>query len=375
MSSVDHIHLRCCHGVQTSNPRLASVLRRFNPHVFELENGVQPIPPLRQQSVQASPRVFLGNFNREQEQRQLASALRQWLLEAEAPQLVTVGPTGLEGLLPPERLVSHPPLAYPAYRQLLASCQVALLPLQCGEPQACKTPIKWLEAAAESVAVVAGPELYGPWLEQGRYGLFASELSAMVPLARQLMEHPQQRMELVERAHARVHDFQLERLLPWRMSLYRHLNRLAQPLERALERRFPIRGNVHDGWKAQNVGIFYGDDVACRPLLRLRSRSGPNGGGTRMAVETLAQPVALMLLSSGSFSGSRRSWSMCRRGDVACVATPWRSQSLAGLDAQALEPSFLDLASPRRVNKALELWLGGGLGDQLECLAQLHDPV
>ena len=41
--AVDHIHLCCCHGVQTSNPRLASVLRRFNPHVFELENGVQPI--------------------------------------------------------------------------------------------------------------------------------------------------------------------------------------------------------------------------------------------------------------------------------------------------------------------------------------------
>ena len=57
----------------------------------------------------------------------------------------------------------------------------------CGEPQACKTPIKWLEAAAESVAVVAGPELYEPWLQKGRYGLFAKELSGMVPLARQLL--------------------------------------------------------------------------------------------------------------------------------------------------------------------------------------------
>ena len=239
--SIDHIHLRCCHGVQTSNPRLADVLRRFNPHVFVLENGVQPIPPLRQQSRQVSGRVFLGNFNREQEQRQLAPALKQWFQESEVPQLVTVGTSGLEGLLPSERLESHAPLAYPVYRQLLASCQVALLPLQCGEPQACKTPIKWLEAAAESVAVVAGPELYGPWMEQGRYGLLAPELSAMVPLARQLLEQPRQRMELVERAHARAHDFTLERLLPWRMALYRHLNRLAQPLERVLGRRFPIR--------------------------------------------------------------------------------------------------------------------------------------
>ena len=164
-NAVDHIHLRCCHGVQTSNPRLASVLRRFNPHVFELENGVQPIPPLRHDLIQASARVFLGNFNREQEQRQLASALRKWLLEAEAPQLVTVGPTGLEGLLPPERIVSHPPLAYSAYRQLLASCHVALLPLQCGEPQACKTPIKWLEAAAMGQHPIRTPTLRRQLLE------------------------------------------------------------------------------------------------------------------------------------------------------------------------------------------------------------------
>ena len=183
----------------------------------------------------------MGNFNREQEQRQLVPGLKQWFQESEGPHLVTVAASALDGLLPPEQIETHPPLDYSAYRQLLASCQVALLPLQCGEPQACKTPIKWLEAAAESVAVVAGPELYGPWLDQGRYGLFASDLSAMVPLARQLVEQPQQRMELVKRAHARAHDFQLESLLPWRVALYHHLNRMAEPLETALGRRFPIR--------------------------------------------------------------------------------------------------------------------------------------
>ena len=242
--SVDHIHLRCCHGLQTSNPRLSRVLSSFNPHVFELENGVQPLPQLRQEPLQAAARVFLGNFNREQEQRQLAPALRQWLCESEALRLVTVGETGLEGLLPLERIERHPALPYTAYRQLLASCQVALLPLQCGEPQACKTPIKWLEAAAESVAVVAGPELYGPWLEQGRYGLLATDLSAMVPLARQLVMQPHKRMQMVARAHARAHDFELENLLPWRMELYRHLNRLSGPLQYSLEGRFPIQQRV-----------------------------------------------------------------------------------------------------------------------------------
>ena len=179
--AVDHIHLRYCHGLQTSNPRLARVLRRFNPHVFELENGIHPIPPLRLEPLKAPLRLFLGNFNREHEQRQLAPALRQWLQESEDPYIVTVGSSGLEGLLPFHRTEQHPHLSYDAYRKLLRSCQVALLPLQSGEPQACKTPIKWLEASAESVAVVAGPELYGSWLEQGKYGLWAQDLSMMVP--------------------------------------------------------------------------------------------------------------------------------------------------------------------------------------------------
>ena len=76
----------------------------------------------------------------------------------------------------------------------------------------------------------------------------------MVPLARQLVEHPQQRMELVERAHARAHDFQLERLLPWRMSLYCHLNRLAQPWSECWSDVFRSDRACSDGYgKAQRT--------------------------------------------------------------------------------------------------------------------------
>lgn len=242
-AAVDHIHLRCCHGVQTSSVPLAQVLRRFNPHVFVVDNGVQPLPPLRSRH-QGNGRIFLGNLNREHEQAQLAGQLRDWMQQPDGPQLVTVGPSGVEGVVPTERLEPHPPLAYNAYRRLLASCDVALLPLRQGEPQACKTPIKWMEAAAESVAVVAGPELYGPWMEQGRYGLWAERLDAMVPLARQLMAEPAWRHALVARAHARMAAFELSALLPWRMALYHHLDRFAEGLEQRLQQRYPVGG----GW-------------------------------------------------------------------------------------------------------------------------------
>ena len=55
------------------------------------------------------------------------------------------------------------------------------------------------------------------------------------------------------------------------------------------------------------------------------------------------------------------------RGDP----NPWLA-----LMPKGLEPSFLDLCqATTHEHSALELWLGGGLGDQLECLAQLHDPA
>ena len=55
------------------------------------------------------------------------------------------------------------------------------------------------------------------------------------------------------------------------------------------------------------------------------------------------------------------------RGDP----NPWLA-----LMPKAMEASFLDLCQlTMHEQRALELRLGGGLGDQLECLAQLHDPV
>ena len=237
--AVDHIHLRYCHGIQTSSDRLAAVLRRWNSNVFVVENAVHPIPPFHFESNPQSIRLFLGNFNREFEQKHLVAGLMDWFQVKSPPTLVTVGPSGLEGLLPLERTEKDPPLPYANYRSLLATCHMALLPLRLGEPQASKTPIKWLEASAESVAVIAGPELYGPYLENGKYGLFAPKLEEVIYLARKLASNPKNRLEIVKRAHSRAHDFHLAKLIEWRSSLYQHLCRMSGVLEISLQNCYP----------------------------------------------------------------------------------------------------------------------------------------
>ena len=94
------------------------------------------------------------------------------------------------------------------------------------------------------MAVVAGPELYGPWLGEKHYGLYARDLDAVVPLARQLAADPAWRQRIVARAHARVAQLQLDSQIGWRMELYRHLWRLRGVLDRQLLQRYPQLGQL-----------------------------------------------------------------------------------------------------------------------------------
>lgn len=120
----------------------------------------------------------------------------------------------------------------------MATCDVALLPLQQGLPQSCKTPIKWMEAAAESVAVVGGPELYGPWLASGEFGLYAQTIKEIIPMARWLVDNPRERQAMVQRAYNRIDDFSLEQQTKWRIHLYSHLERYFDSLDESLLNRF-----------------------------------------------------------------------------------------------------------------------------------------
>ena len=241
MQACEHAQLRIAHALHCSCPALARALEPWHPHTLVVENGVEATPPLNLNKHHGGGplRVFLGNLNRVEEHRQLVPGLRSWLMEDEAVQLVCAGPTGIAGALPEERVQQHALLNYTDYRKLLASCQLALLPLQRGEPQACKTPIKWLEAAAESCVVIAGPELYGPWLAEDQYGMWANAIKEVVPLARALARDPVLRQRLASEAHRQSRHHDLGQLIRWRGELYRHVWRLSSCLDRHLVQRWP----------------------------------------------------------------------------------------------------------------------------------------
>ena len=235
-----HIQLRCCHAIQTSSTRLAKYLRNFNPHVFVVENGVDRIQDYKEKHLNEKIKIFIGNFNRERELSVISHDLSNWLHELDRLNIVAIGSRGLEELEHHVNVKILPPQKYFRYREILRQCHIALIPLERGEPQACKTPIKWLEAAAESVAVVAGPELYDSWFDNSTYGMFASSLNEIVPSARWLVNNPKDFHQMTRRAHDRISDFSLNKITFWRETLYSHLFRLRPPLEKSLNLRFPL---------------------------------------------------------------------------------------------------------------------------------------
>ena len=231
--------LELCHGIHTSSSQLAALLTPVNPVALVLDNTVASIPPLNlsKHSTEGPLRVFIGNQNREQEHQQLIEPLREWLGEDPNVQLVIVGNRGLTRSLSADRLEIHPLLPYASYRQLLQNCHIALLPLGLNGANRCKTAIKWLECAAESVAVVAGPELYQRALGIESQGL-VNQLDQITPKAREFARDKQKRLNEISKAHNWVSSQgQLKNQLIWRFNYYKKLWERREVVDQKLTKR------------------------------------------------------------------------------------------------------------------------------------------
>lgn len=234
----DFAPLRLCHGLHTSCTSLANALRSVNPLTLVLENAIAIIPPL--QMAKHKPgllRVLIANQNREEDQRRMLGGLKIWLAEVPHLELVILGDRELASALPQERIRFAPLLTYRSYRQTMRQCQLALLPLSRSLANSCKTPIKLMECAAESVATVSGPELYASQAIRG-LSVLAKSPEQVVMLARRLSNERTARENLVATAHHWVqNEMALQIHLPQRLWLYQMLWRKRQAIDLLTQRR------------------------------------------------------------------------------------------------------------------------------------------
>lgn len=235
--------LVACHAIQGSSAALSTALRCWNPLIICVENGVHPVPKLKTNKHKSNiNRIFIGNQNRSSEHNELVDPLRQWLGNDPSTAAIIVGDTTLAKKIDkPNQVKYFPLLKYQDYRKVLRSCNVMLLPLKKGEPERCKTVIKWAEASAESVAVVAGPELYSKVEANGegeRTCSIGLNPEDVVKKARELTQNKKKLLKQTRTAHEWVaQDWGLNDLILERIDLYRSLWKRRAKLDELLVNR------------------------------------------------------------------------------------------------------------------------------------------
>ena len=216
--------LALCHALHTSTPKLAEALRDVQPIGLVLENRIARIPELNLLKHNSSRlRVLIANQNRNREHAAIRGALGRWSRDCKELQVVVIADRQLASEIGSEQLEFHSILDYKSYRTILASCQIALLPLTDNPANACKTPIKLWECAAESVAAICGPGLYQHWAPQN-IAHFVSTFNEIIPAAQFLASCTRQRQTQVSLAHRWVNEQgSLEADLSFRIWLYQKL--------------------------------------------------------------------------------------------------------------------------------------------------------
>ena len=122
----------------------------------------------------------------------------------------------------------------------MRSCHIALLPLENNLPNNCKTEIKWMEAASESVAAIGGPGLYNKVFNQNQNGIYCLELDELIPKAKYLKENIRERINIIESSHREVVvNSNLRKKLPDRIRLYEKIWEQRVALDQNLLQRFP----------------------------------------------------------------------------------------------------------------------------------------
>ena len=157
---MDPMALKAVHAVQCSTEALAEVCRKYNPNVMVFENQIAELEPLRTREPNNVVGLFFGAQNRETDWAPIMPALNRVLADHPGVFVHVIHDRKFYEAINAGAKQFHPFSEYDRYRELLGWCDIALLPLEDTPFNRCKSDIKFLECAAEGVAVLAGDTAY-----------------------------------------------------------------------------------------------------------------------------------------------------------------------------------------------------------------------
>ncbi len=144
----NYLSYRGCHCVQTSTEPLADFLRQYNPNVAVFSNHLSYLPPLLNSQNNQTVTIFFGALNREQDWEPIMPSLNKLLSEfgSEISFKVVHDRLFFESLNTPNKQF-EPFCNYDKYKEILYTCDIALLPLNDTPVNRMKSDLKFVESA------------------------------------------------------------------------------------------------------------------------------------------------------------------------------------------------------------------------------------
>jgi SAM-dependent methyltransferase len=232
---------RGVHAVQTSTAPLAEILRRENPEVGMFPNGVFELPEVMNFKNPEKLTMLFAAINRSEDWAPLMPALNEVVLAVGGRLHIEVlhDKAFFDALETPHKNFT-PMTDYPTYLRKLGEADIAFMPLQDNEFNRAKSDLKFIEAAAARVAVLASPVVYAGTIEDGLTGLMFRDAAGLRAALLRLLAYPDAARRMADAARDYV---AAKRMLAYqvadRAAWYRSLWERRDELNAALRSRVP----------------------------------------------------------------------------------------------------------------------------------------
>lgn len=159
----DFFAFRAVHAVTVSTPRLADMIREWNPNVKVFRNEIYELPNIEKL---ASPKnhqfsIFFGALNRYDDWKSIETEMVS--LAEEYPNVhwkIVHDRNVFESLPLSCTKTYYPTLSHAEYMKVLSSCDVSLLPLNDTEFNNCKSDLKLIESCACQTVPICSSVVY-----------------------------------------------------------------------------------------------------------------------------------------------------------------------------------------------------------------------
>lgn len=240
---------RAVHAVTVSTEPLADMIRAWNPEVRVFPNAIQQLPLPSPPRADGRLRLFFGALNRGNDWRPLLSAYRELAEQClQTLEFVVVHDREFFAALPESACkVFHPTLSQPDYLSVLASCDLALLPLADTPFNRMKSDLKFIECCAAGVVPVCSRVVYAERPEHLGIGYFADTPAEWLKVLLEAIQNPTERQTRRERGldYVRTHRMHAGQVTT-RLQYYQSLIADRPRLEQARQARLSALPPHHD---------------------------------------------------------------------------------------------------------------------------------